>query len=298
MLNMRKKLTKTEEVQIRRMLVNERIFYKALIKNNDILGKLLELAHLEGLSDIRQDLPMPGEPLRPSVYFTHNTKFIDWSMKIFTSLDDETKKKIQGDILKIMMQAKLGREWLNPLTTFVILGIMLPPIHSFSIEKEPISILEKASDLTRQYRVKIVLDPDATIDEIRAAWPEIQRFSKEGWPNVKKVNLSKNFNTHLKEYLTMLSKKEKVLPFKPNDGYEEILARQTQDADELLKLVKRHRNGKMEQDNIKAKPISRKKVTENKTARDVSREVYGSKTKKNEKKSIDMIRQHLKRLKA
>ena len=70
------------------------------------------------------------------------------------------------------------------------------------------------------------------------------------------------------------------------------------DKDELKEKINKHRKEKRDGGDTSAKPLKITKFKEQKTTREVSRELYGAKNKKAENKITNRTRQRLHRLKS
>jgi hypothetical protein len=144
-------------------------------------------------------------------------------------------------------------------------------------------------------RIQLTLNPDTSIDDLRQEWPLIDKSISAAWPNFQKTNLTKNFNKMIQEYTdTMVAKKNVSDDFKFQglSEFETILAKQAKDP---KKAISDYRGKKLASQGIPRKPV---RLKTKKTDRDVVKELYAPKNKKDENKKVNNLRQHLRRLKS
>jgi len=94
------------------------------------------------------------------------------------------------DINDFLKKYDFGYEWFTSIINYVVSLWLFPPLYNLDIENS-------------DKRVLITLNPDTSLDDIRAAWPKIKKKQKELWPNFKKINLTqksfKNLNIAIRD---------------------------------------------------------------------------------------------------
>jgi hypothetical protein len=143
-------------------------------------------------------------------------------------------------------------------------------------------------------RIQLTLNPDTSIDDLRQEWPLIDKSISAAWPNFQKTNLTKNFNKMIQEYTdAVVAKKNMSDDFKFQDlsAFETILAKQAKDP---KKAIAEYRGKRLLTQGVPRKPVL---IKTKKTDRDVVKELYAPKNKKEENKKVNNLRQHLRRLK-
>ena len=97
-------------------------------------------------------------------------------------LSTQKKSELENDIKSFLRKFKLGMEWAPTLNLLLITGFYSPPGMNFamSIDDGP----------TNEKRIRLELNPDTSIDDIKMHWSPIRKFQKEIYPNFRKFNLT------------------------------------------------------------------------------------------------------------
>jgi len=184
------------------------------------------------------------------------------------------KDEFLTEIRKFSNFFNLGEEWILPLATLVLRGILCPPLFN-------LKITSGVSD--EKGWVYLELGPNTSLSDIELAWPEIKARQSALWPNFKKTNFTKKSFEHLREYLKIndrsnLSEEEK----NPNlNNYELLVFKAGQY--NLLKTLRKESGEKTKS----LKPKTKK------TYREIAKEINPTKNNGREANRLAQLKRRL-----
>ncbi len=278
----KKPRTKDNIESFKRMLKNQQDFYRITMKHHELFQELGRIAMMPSMSEIRKELPFPNKKVTLPECFYNYPRFMMHGRILVESLDLEDRHKITSFIDRWIAETESGEEWIGTILTFIMTGILCPPIQNFHMRRVG-------------KRIQLTLNPDTSIDDLRQEWPLIDKSISAAWPNFQKTNLTKNFNKMIQEYTDAVVAKKNVsddFKFQGLSEFETILAKQAKDP---KKAISEYRGKRLLTQGAPRKPVL---IKTKKTDRDVVKELYAPKSKKDENKKVNNLRQHLRRLKS
>ena len=290
--------TKDHLALLRTLARNWWLFWNKVWNNPRFLKDLEQIANMERLEGVREDLPFANTEISMIEWYAHHPESYEKILQIGRKIQSQMSI---GHIVKMeemlsiwMDKLDFGPEWKDTLMTFITTGILCPPIHTFHME-----MIRAKSDIKSDKRlVKIVLSPEASIDEIRLAWKlQIQKMKKEGWPDFGTKKLSKGLKNNLVEELAVIKAKSNLtheFMFPNLNEMERQAVRGSKDPEVVKKIASVYRRKMREIEHVKVKPI---KVRTKKTYSDIAVELHGMLKNKDIKKKANLLRQHKHRLK-
>lgn len=104
----------------------------------------------------------------------------------FAKMLDKNNKfhDFYDDVDSFLKKHNLGKEWHNTIVDYIVSLWIYPPQQNMNIEE-------------CDNRVVLTLNPDTSLDDIKAVWPTISEKQKALWPNYKKINFSKKMFNNL-----------------------------------------------------------------------------------------------------
>ncbi len=266
----------------KRMLRNQQLLVRILIKNPELNRELIALGTSPAVEEVRKQIEPHRKDMTLPWCFDHYATMMNIGLMLAHALDKETRSRIVIFINKFLSKAELGQEWFSPMLTYITAGIICPPYYNFHIQKE-------------NKRVTMTLNPDTSIDDIRNEWPMIDKAIHEAWPDFKKTNLSSKFNEEIQEYLKAMKAKSNIsddFKYKDLSQFETILAKRSGDS---KKAVADYRGKRLVAEGVARKPV---RIHSRKTDRDIVKELYGVKTKQMQTRKVNALRQRKRRLEA
>lgn len=116
--------------------------------------------------------------------------------KKFINNDDDKLMAITTDINYFISKHNLGDEWFFTIVDYLISRWLHVPEPNISVKEAG-------------RRVELILNPDTSLDDIKAIWPIIQKKQMKLWPNCKKNNFSKKMFKNLSIAMQDLIEKAK-----------------------------------------------------------------------------------------
>ena len=266
----------------KRMLRNQQLLVRILIKNPELNRGLIALGTSPVVEEVRQQIESYRKDMTLPWCFDHYATMMNIGLMLAHALDKETRNKIVAFINRFLSEAELGQEWFSPMLTYITAGIICPPYYNFHIQQE-------------DKRITLTLNPDTSIDDLRNEWPMIDKAIHEAWPDFKKINLSSKFNEEIQEYLKAIKAKKNIsddFKYKDLSEFETILAKKS---DDPRKAVSDYRGKRLVAEGVPRKSV---RIHSRKTDRDVVKELYGMKNRKLQTKKINALRQRKRRLEA
>ena len=266
----------------KRMLRNQQLLVRILIKNPELNRELIALGTSPAVEEVRKQIEPHRKDMTLPWCFDHYASMMNIGLMLAHALDKETRTKIVAFINKFLSETELGQEWFSPMLTYITAGIICPPYYNFHIQQE-------------DKRVTLTLNPDTSIDDLRNEWPMIDKAIHEAWPDFKKTNLSSKFNEEIREYLKAIKAKKNTsddFKYKDLSEFETILAKRS---DNPKKAVSDYRGKRLVTEGVARKPV---RIHSRKTDQDVVKELYGLKNKKLQTKKVNALRQRKRRLEA
>jgi hypothetical protein len=266
------------------MLKNQQLLLRTLIKHPKLNQELMSLGTMLEIVEAREKIKYAGVgyPKTLRNRFDNYDAIMSVGLKLASSIGEANQRKLISFIDRFISETEFGDEWIGSLFTYVTTGIICPPYQNFHLKR-------------KGNRIELILNPDTTIDDIKNEWPKISQAISQVWPNFKKTNLTKKFNNQLQEYIDVLTSKKNITDdFKYQDlsQFETILAKQAKDP---KKAISAYRDRQRMVAGVPKRPI---RIKTKKTDRDVVKELYAPKSKKDENKKVNNLRQHLRRLKS
>jgi hypothetical protein len=293
------KMTAKDHIALLRTLArNWWLFWNKAWNNKEFFRDLEQIANMESLASVREDLPFPNTEISMIEWYAHHPESHEKVLQIGRKIQSQMSI---GHILKMeevlsvwMDKLDFGPEWKNTLVTFITTGILCPPIYTFHIE-----MTRAKNDRKSDKRlVKIVLSPETSIDEIRLAWKlKIVKMKEDGWPDFEAKKLSKGLKNNLIEELAVTKAKNSLtheFMFPNLNEMERQAVKGSKDPEAVKKIAMVYRRKMREIEHVKVKQI---KVRTRKTYNDVAVELHGALKNKDIKKKAALLRQHKHRLK-
>lgn len=109
----------------------------------------------------------------------------------------DKKDEFTSDIKKFCRSVSLSNDWFLSVAALVLRGVLCPPIYNLRIFYE---YDDKETELSLR------LNPSTTIQDIEAAWPEIQAKQKVLYPSFKKINFTKKSYKHLQDLINVVGR--------------------------------------------------------------------------------------------
>lgn len=190
---------------IKTALKNQYIFELTFWTKKEALGLLVRLCELynpNGLagSNMQAPLKSPDKKEFKDAFRDYRRKF-QQSLKIIQGWKPQKRTTFLKEIDSLLEMTSLGKEWRLSLITAILQSWFFPPIYNLNIEET-------------QKRVLLELNPDTSVDDIKAAWEEIARRKKQLWPNFKKMNLTKktflNFSVAVRDFIERVNPETKL----------------------------------------------------------------------------------------
>lgn len=266
----------------KRMLRNQQLLVRILIKHPELNRELVALGTLPAVEEVRKQIEPHRKDMTLPWCFDRYASMMNIGLMLAHVLDKETRSKIVIFINKFLSKAELGQEWFSPLLTYITAGIICPPYYNFHLQKQ-------------DGRITLTLNPDTSIDDLRNEWPMIDKAIHEAWPYFKKTNLSSKFNEEIQEYLKTLKAKSNIsddFKYKDLSEFETILAKKSDDPE---KAVSNYRGKRLVTQGIPRKSV---RIHSRKTDRDIVKELYGLRNRKLQTKKVNALRQRKRRLEA
>lgn len=266
----------------KRMLRNQQLLVRILIKNPELNRELIALGTLPAVEEVRKQIEPHRKDMTLPWCFDRYTSMMNIGLMLAHAIDKETRSKIVTFINRFLAEVELGQEWFSPLLTYITAGIICPPYYNFHIQKE-------------DKRVTLTLNPDTSIDDLRNEWPMIDEAIHDAWPDFKKTNLSPKFNEEIQEYLKTIRSKQNIsddFKYKDLSEFETILAKRS---DDPKKAVADYRGKRLATEGVARKSV---RIHTRKTDRDIVKELYGVKTKRMQTRKVNALRQRKHRLEA
>lgn len=280
----KKPRTKDRHGSFKRMLKNQQLLLRTLVKHPKLNQELVRLGTLPEIVEAREKIKYAGlgYPNTLRNRFDNYDAMMGVGLKIASSTSEDSQRKLISFIDRFLAETAFGDEWVGPLFTYVTTGIICPPYQNFHLKR-------------KGNRIQLTLNPDTSIDDIKNEWPKISVAISQVWPNFKKTNLTRKFNGQLQEYIDVLASKKNIsddFKYQELSQFETILAKQAKDP---KKAISAYRDRQRIVAGVPKRPI---RIKTKKTDRDVVNELYSPKNKKVETKKVNNLRQHLKRLKS
>ncbi len=124
--------------------------------------------------------------------FLHYIQY-DQILKKMTQEKKDFTEDYLTDIRKLLLAYDLGDEWVKTIYFVMGVGELVPPQLNFNLITK--------GDNKQKMRVVLELNPDTSLEDIEAAWPQIKKEQRELWPNFKHFNLTRKTKEHLELYL-------------------------------------------------------------------------------------------------
>lgn len=163
------------------------------------LGHLFERYNPNGLEGLDIKAPLRSSNEQEAVdSFQESRKRFAQSLQTINEWDTPKRNIFLNEIDKLLDVWDLGKEWRLPMITIVLQSWFFPPLHNLSIERVG-------------KRISLELNSDTSVDDIKAAWEEIDRKKVKLWPDFpKRKNLTKKSFGYLS--IAVRDRIEHVLP--------------------------------------------------------------------------------------
>ena len=99
---------------------------------------------------------------------------------------ENLRTEFYKDIVELCYKLNLGQEWYDYIKWMLVCDFFSYPFYNLSIDTNKNDIEYHKN----KGKVILTLNPDTSIEDIKALWPEIKKKQKELWPNFRKENYS------------------------------------------------------------------------------------------------------------
>lgn len=285
--------TKDHIALLRTLARNWWLFWNKTWNNKEFFRDIEQIANMERLASIREDLPFPNTEISMIEWYAHHPESHGKVLQIGRKMQSQMSIGYiinMEEMLSVWMdKLNFGPEWKDTLITFITTGILCPPIYTFHLEMIPAKNDEKSD----KKLVKIVLSPETSIDEIRLAWRlNIQKMKKDGWPDFKTKNLSKGLRDNIIEEVVVEKSKSNLtheFMFPDLSDMERRYTKHDTDPNVVKRKTMEYRRKMRDVANVKVKPF---KMRSKKTYSDIAVELNGTLKNKDKKRKANLLRQH------
>ena len=199
---------------LRTLQKNEQIFFAKIIKNNaegyGLLKYVAEKYSRYPLFWMQDQAERLDAILNKEVAVSRANKIVgQWSPQKSVSFS--------RDIKALLKYFDFGKEWEDTFKILFTCGMLFVPFHNLHIEQE-------------NKRIHLTLNPDTSIEDVKASFSDIRKKQKEAWPDLKGIYITKKLSNKLHLQIRVLKEKGRELSTKEKyqnfTDYEEILLKQ------------------------------------------------------------------------